>query len=495
MIYIDPPYNTGKEFIYKDTFDFSDEKLKNMLGLTDAEIKRLHTINGRSSHSAWLTFMYPRLKLARTLLKDSGVIFISIDDNEQANLKLLCDEILGEGNFVNNFIWLTGKGKKDTWSRTTEQYILCYAKNKLVLPAFVEIQLAQGNFSNPDNDPRGEWFSGSISFDEKRSNANCDTYFTITSPSGIEWKRQWQVESKEEMEALLKDKRIYFGPAPDYKNVPRKKIFPFDENEIIPPNLLDCCGTTQSAQTEVNKLFGMQSKQDIFDNPKPVLLIAHILNLLMQKNSLILDFFAGSGTTAHAVMQLNAEDGGNRRWILCNIDEPTKKNSEAYKAGYTTIDAITVERIKRAAEHIGDANGFKRYSVKEPAEQTLNKIEAFDPEQNVLIPDDMVAAMGGADVVLYTWLVADGYKLDYKIQEILIAEYTVYYCDNAMVYLINQGWGKEQTKALLNLIGTHQLNVRTIICYGYSFTLESMRELEINVQQSLNNTVEIEKRY
>ena len=215
----------------------------------------------------------------------------------------------------------------------------------------------------------------------------------------------------------------------------------------------------------------------------------------MQKNSLILDFFAGSGTTAHAVMQLNAEDGGNRRWILCNIDEPTKKNSEAYKAGYTTIDAITVERIKRAAEHIGDASGFKRYFVKEPAAQTLEKITAFDPEQNVLIPDDMVAAMGGADVVLYTWLVADGYKLDYKIQEILIAEYTVYYCDNAMVYLINQGWGKEQTKALLNLIGTHQLNVRTIICYGYSFTLESMRELEINVQQSLNNTVEIEKRY
>ena len=495
MIYIDPPYNTGKEFTYNDKFDFSDEKLKDMLGLTDIEIKRLHTINGRSSHSAWLTFMYPRLKLARTLLKDSGVIFISIDDNEQANLKLLCDEIFGEGNFVNNFIWLTGKGKKDTWSRTTEQYILCYAKDKSSLPAFSEIQLAQGNFSNPDNDPRGEWFSGSISFDEKRSNEERDTYFSITSPSGEVWTRQWLVESKEEMDSLLKDNRIYFGPAPDYKNVPRKKIFPFDENEIIPTNLLDSYGTTVSAQTELNKLFAMNSKQNIFDNPKPVALIAHIIYLLMKKELLILDFFAGSGTTAHAVMQLNAEDGGERKWILCNIDEPTKEDSEAYKAGYKTIDEISVERIKRAAAQIGDTSGFKRYFVKEPAAQTLDKITEFDPAQNILIPDDMVAAMGGEAVILHTWLVADGYKLDYKPREIDIAGYTAYYCGNSMLYIINQGWGKEQTKELLNRIGTHTLNVNTIICYGYSFPLESMRELEINVKQSLHNQVQIETRY
>ena len=237
--------------------------------------------------------------------------------------------------------------------------------------------------------------------------------------------------------------------------------------------------------------------QELFDFPKPISLIKELVfgATVHNKSSLILDFFAGSGTTAHAVMQLNAEDGGNRRWILCNIDEPTPADSEARKAGYTTIDAITVERIKRAAEHIGDASGFKRYSVKEPAEQTLNKIEAFDPEQNVLIPDDMVAAMGGAEVILYTWMVADGYKLDSTMQEKMIAGYTAYYDTNAMVYLIHQGWGKEQTKTLLNLIGTNQLNVRTIICYGYSFTLESMRELEINVQQSLNNQVVIEKRY
>ncbi len=495
MIYIDPPYNTGKEFTYNDTFDFSDEKLKDMLGLTDIEIKRLHTINGRSSHSAWLTFMYPRLKLARTLLKDSGVIFISIDDNEQANLKLLCDEIFGEGNFVNNFIWLTGKGKKDTWSRTTEQYILCYAKDKSSLPAFSEIQLAQGNFSNPDNDPRGEWFSGSISFDEKRSNEERDTYFSITSPSGEVWTRQWLVESKEEMDSLLKDNRIYFGPAPDYKNVPRKKIFPFDENEIIPTNLLDSYGTTVSAQTELNKLFAMNSKQNIFDNPKPVALIAHIIYLLMKKELLILDFFAGSGTTAHAVMQLNAEDGGERKWILCNIDEPTKEDSEAYKAGYKTIDEIAVERIKRAAAQIGDTSGFKRYFVKEPAAQMLDKITEFDPAQNILIPDDMVAAMGGEAVILHTWLIADGYKLDYKPEERDIAGYTAYYCGNSMLYIINQGWGKEQTKELLNRIGTHTLNVNTIICYGYSFPLESMRELEINVKQSLHNQVQIETRY
>ena len=159
------------------------------------------------------------------------------------------------------------------------------------------------------------------------------------------------------MDELLKDNRIYFGPAPDYKNVPRKKIFRFDENEIIPTNLLDCYGTTLSAQTALNKLFGMQSKQNIFDNPKPDALITHIINLLMQKDALILDFFAGSGTTGHAVMKLNAEDGGNRKFILCQIDEPIKENKPAYRFCIDNnlppvISSITVERLKRAGEKI-----------------------------------------------------------------------------------------------------------------------------------------------
>ena len=358
-IYIDPPYNTANdEFVYPDKFDKEETEVLGLVNLSDDDFARMDfSFRTKKSNNGWLSFMYPRLLLARDLLSDDGVIFISIDDNEQANLKLLCDDVFGEENFINNFIWLTGKGKKDTWSRTTEQYILCYAKHKSLLPAFLEIQSAQGKFLNPDNDPRGDWFSGSISFDEKRSNGTRDTYFTIISPSGVKWTRQWQVETKAEMDELLKDNRIYFGPAPDYKNVPRKKIFRFDENEIIPTNLLDGYGTTLSAQTILNKLFGMQPKQNIFDNPKPDVLITHIINLLMQKDALILDFFAGSGTTGDAVMQLNAEDGGNRKFILCQIDEPIKEDKPAYKFCKdnnlpTVISSITIERLKRAGEKI-----------------------------------------------------------------------------------------------------------------------------------------------
>ena len=479
MIYIDPPYNTGKEFVYNDTFDFSDEKLKNMLGLTDTEIKRLHSINGRSSHSAWLTFMYPRLKLARTLLKDSGVMFISIDDNEQANLKLLCDEIFGEGNFVAEFIVIRSEGGGLAKQAVIgHDYLLAYAKNISQFVPLGKPKDIRGKVVKINNEYY--WIETDWLRKEFGKYGTC-YYEEIT---------KWHGQSKKDEI----DRGVSNG---NYTLIAKNNKHIVGRYRKIADDTSKFYTVMKHLNKTGNDDLSILRMQELFDFPKPISLIKELVfgATVHNKSSLILDFFAGSGTTAHAVMQLNAEDGGNRRWILCNIDEPTPADSEARKAGYTTIDAITVERIKRAAEHIGDASGFKRYSVKEPAEQTLNKIEAFDPEQNVLIPDDMVAAMGGAEVILYTWMVADGYKLDSTMQEKMIAGYTAYYDTNAMVYLIHQGWGKEQTKTLLNLIGTNQLNVRTIICYGYSFTLESMRELEINVQQSLNNQVVIEKRY
>ena len=350
MIYIDPPYNTGKDFVYPDNFK---EGLQNYLEFSqqvDEGNKKISTNTETAGryHSNWLNMMYPRLKLARNLLTDDGVIFISIDDAEQANLKKMCDEIFGEENFINQLLWLHGKGKKDTWMRTMQQYVLAYARNKRTLPQWSDTQTAQGTFSNPDNDPRGDWFSGSISFDEKRSNKNRNTYFTIKSPSGIEWTRQWQIERPEEMDELLKDNRIYFGPAPDYANVPRKKIFPTDENEIIPSNLLDEVGTTRGAQTELDKLIGGK----FFDNPKSTELLKKIVSISVDDNCKVLDFFAGSATTAHAVMQLNAEDGGNRKHIMVQLPEPTNEKSEAFKAGYKKISDIARERINRAGEKI-----------------------------------------------------------------------------------------------------------------------------------------------
>ena len=394
MIYIDPPYNTGNDFIYNDDFKQTRRSYNAEAGITDDEgnVVRddgLRTNTGGHKHSNWLNMMYPRLFLARNLLRQDGVIFVSIDDNEVHNLRLMMNEIFGEENFVNQILWLHGKGKKDTWMRTTQQYILVYARNKSGLPQWCDVQYAQGIFSNPDSDPRGEWFSGSISFDEKRSNKNRDTYFTIKSPSGVEWTRQWQVEKPEDMYELIRDNRIYFGPAPEYANVPRKKIFPTDENEIIPSNLMDDVGTTRSAQAKLDNI--MNGK--FFDNPKPTGLIKKIISISADKNSVILDFFSGSGTTAHAVAELNAEDGGNRKWICIQLGERTGEKSEVFKAGYHTIADIARERIRRADAKIRASQadklasrdvpldlGFRAYRVDDSNFKQWNELVS-DPEE------------------------------------------------------------------------------------------------------------------
>lgn len=296
FIYIDPPYNTGKkDFIYNDHFVDEEDTYR---------------------HSKWLAFMDRRLRLAKNLLSDDGVIFISIDDNEFSQLKLLCDEIFLSKNFIQNFMWLHGKGKKDTWSRTLQQYILCYAKNKDKLPAWSILNYTNYKFDNPDNDKRGGWFSGSVSFSEERSNKLHPNFFEIKSPSGIIWKRQWQ-RTREEMDELLDKKKIFFGYAPEYDAVPRIKIFPDDIDEQIPPNIIDGVDTTRDAQKMLDNMFGKK----VFDYPKPVNLIKHFLKIASKKNSTILDFMAGSGTTAQAVLETNEEDKGSRKFILCTNNE------------------------------------------------------------------------------------------------------------------------------------------------------------------------------
>lgn len=300
LIYIDPPYNTGNTFTYNDTFFQNGER-----------------------HSAWLSFMKRRLLPARQLLSDRGCIFIAIDQSELYVLKLLCDEIFGEENFVNDFMWLHGKGKKDKWSRTLQQHTLCYAKNKRELHAFCDIEITDWAKSNPDDDPRGNWFSGSISFTEARSNPRHKNFYKLTSPSGKVWKRQWMV-SREEMQKLIATDKIYFGKKPEYDQVPRIKIFNSEENEIIPKNIIDCVESTRAAQHHLDELLGEKS---LFDNPKPVDLIEHLIKITgLPKDALIMDFFAGSGTTFEAVASLNASDGGSRRCILVQLPEVNQKN-------------------------------------------------------------------------------------------------------------------------------------------------------------------------
>ena len=311
LIYIDPPYNTGNSFVYKDNFA-SDE---------------------------WLSFMSRRLRLAHELLAQTGCIFIAIDQTELHYLKILCDQLFGEQNYVNDFMWLHGKGKKDTWSRTLQQHTLCYAKDKHQLASFTETAQTAWAISNKDNDPRGNWFSGSVSFSEKRSNPKHKNFYTITSPSGRKWTRQWQ-RTRQEMDALLADNRIYFGPAPDYKGVPRIKIFNEDTQKIIPRNIIDCIESTRHAQAHLDELLGQKG---LFENPKPVELISHLIEITaMRKDALIMDFFAGSGTTFEAVCALNKKDGGTRHTILIQKPEPLQESSP-----YKTISDLCWARIQK----------------------------------------------------------------------------------------------------------------------------------------------------
>lgn len=354
MIYIDPPYNTGNDFIYNDDFAENYNEFLARSNQIDEEGYRL-TANTESNgrfHSDWLSMMYSRLKLARNLLSDDGVIFISIDECEYDNLRKLCNEIFGTNNFVDSLIWkkLYG-GKNDSkWFLRYHDYILVYAKNKnLWYPNLLPRTDKQNDrYKNPDNDPRGPWKSGD--FTGIGETQSCR--YKIISPSGAvfypkEGKR-WIV-NQEKFNELLEDNRIWFGSNQD--STPSIKRFLSEvKNGISQSTFLDYTevGHSDGANRKLAEL--LEGK--FFDYPKPVELLHRLSHLGSNKNALILDFFAGSSTTAHAVMQLNAEDNGNRRFIMVQLPEKTDEKSEAYKAGYSTIAEISKERIRRAGNKI-----------------------------------------------------------------------------------------------------------------------------------------------
>jgi adenine-specific DNA-methyltransferase len=303
VIYIDPPYNTGSE-----NFVYNDNRYNNVK--TDDPYR----------HSKWIAFMARRLRLARDLLTNKGVIFISIDDNEVAQLKLLCDEIFGE-NRLGMMVWRKsgdgrdGKMKNTTTYRTDHEYIVICFKQGKNLNKLLEKPNFKGKLTNPDNDLRGNWLSGSISRKETASNPNHKNYYEVKSPSGKKHTRQWDIPFEEFLK-LDKDNRIFWGPKGS--NVPRIKIFEAEERSITPYSILLNSGTTTEGTKEVNEILGGDYSGM---RPKPKLLIQTLIQLSSTKNSIILDFFAGTGTTLHAVFKQNKKDGGKRKVILCTSNE------------------------------------------------------------------------------------------------------------------------------------------------------------------------------
>lgn len=360
MIYIDPPYNTGNDFVYEDNFAQSTEEYLANSGQFDEEGNRLvpNTESNGRFHTDWLNMIYPRLKLAKDLLTDDGIIVISIDDNEIRNMRLLCDEVFGESNFISTIIWQKIHSTKNDAKYFSEnhEYAVVYAKSigdiKInLLPRTDEMN---NRYKNPDNDPRGPWQSGDLVASGERSNG----HFIVTSPVtgknfDVPQGKHW-VYSQENLLKLVADNQIWFGA--DGNSFPRKKRFLKDVQDGRTPSTLwlaEEVGHNQSATREVKVLF---DDEKLFDFPKPVAYIEQFLRVTSEENCTILDFFSGSATTAHAVMQLNAEDGGNRKFIMVQLPEKTDEKSEAYKAGYKNICEIGKERIRRAGAKIKEEN-------------------------------------------------------------------------------------------------------------------------------------------
>lgn len=430
MIYIDPPYNTGNDFVYED--DFSQDKDEYIMGSGQLDEQGRQLVqnpesNGRF-HTDWLNMLYPRLRIARDLLSDDGVIFISIDDNEQENLKKICDEIFGANNFVGNVIWERAFAPKNDAKYLSEShdFIIIYSKKieEFVIGKLERTDEANARYKNPDNDPRGVWTPDNLTV--KTYSASND--YPIKTPSGRIVNPShgscWRV-SKQRFEELIADNRIYFGDSGN--NVPRLKRFLSEiQNGMTATTIwkFGDVGHNQEGRQELKQLF---DGKGYFDGPKPVRLLRRILQIAnVNSDDIILDFFSGSATTAHAVMQLNAEDGGKRKFIMVQLSEKTPENSEARKAGYKTICDIGEERIRRAGQKIKDESpmttteldiGFRVFRVDSSNMQNVYYAPAdFKQEQLELLADNIKPDRTPEDL-LFQVMLDLGITLSSKIDE------------------------------------------------------------------------------
>jgi len=524
-IYIDPPYNTGSDgFVYNDKFNFTEQKLMNDLDISEEEAKRIFNMtNSKSnSHSAWLTFMYPRLYLARQLLKDDGVIFISIDDNECSQLKLLCDNIFGEENFISDFIW-TRKKKGSFLTnkvRKMSEYILCYGKmatnvslygekayqdklqpivkrtntlKKLIFPKqIVSTTLSDGEYS--------KGYYGS-----KETGLNILNDFKIVNGT-IE--NELKVEAHFIWQQAYLDDEIKNGSKIYLSSKFGFNVLRYNQADKIkaPSTLINSennVGTNEDATIELQQLFNLPPN-DIFSYAKPTSLIKYLINSISKNNNeiTVLDFFSGSATTADAIMQVNIKENKNIKYIMVQCQEECDKKSEAYKNGYKTIDEIGQERIKRAAKKIKEETnadidyGFKHYVIKDINTNTLDKLEKF--ESNYMLSDSSILEEFGIESVLTTWMLQDGYGLTDKYEELKLDNYIAYKCQNT-IYLLNWNITDLAIKELIEKYEKEEhFDCNRIVMFGYSFTTSEIQMLKDNLKQVKNIkgiNVEIITRY
>jgi len=434
-IYIDPPYNTRKDFVYKDNFSMSKEDYEAEAGAVDEEGNRLIKNTGTDGrfHSNWLNMMYPRLQLAYKLLKKDGVIFISIDDNEVDNLRKICDEIFGESNFVESFIWRRRKTQANLAKHTApvHDYILCYSKSKdnLVINKLpYSKKFIEKTFKNPDDDPKGPYQTGPLARPANSKNRE----YELLMPNGRKITAKWSC-SQDTFNKYVAENRLVIPRGGE--GMPRIKIYLSELPGQIPNSWLDNIASNDEASKEIESLFGSNA---YFDFPKPSKLIKHLLILGSNKEDIILDFFSGSATTAHSVMQLNAEDNGGRKFIMVQLPEEVEEGTEAFKAGYKNICEIGKERIRRAAKKIQEENkdkdlsnvdfGFRVFKL----DESNMKDEFYQnlTQSTLLKRSEMIKPDRTEDDLIYQTLLDMGVKLSQKVVKKSIDNKNIFVVDD-----------------------------------------------------------------
>jgi adenine-specific DNA-methyltransferase len=455
MIYIDPPYNTGNDFVYNDKFGQQLNEYLKITGQTNEDGKKISTNTDSSGrfHSNWMNMMYPRLFLARNLLLDSGLIFISIDDNEYANLKQICDEVFGESNFIGDIVWNSTKSVTNTaLISVSHTYNLVYAKNKDYFVANrTDFRLPESGegFSNPDNDPRGPWKADPFQVGGWRPNQqyeikNPKTGKIYTPNVDCSWKNDHN-----KFKELMDDNRIVFGVNGDAGPQRKRFLSEATDRGKVTKTIWDDVETTTNGTQMLKKILG----GGYFDNPKPISLIQRMIQLSCKKDSIILDFFAGSGTTAHAVLDLNNKDGGNRKFICVQLPELVDEKSETYKAGYKYISDLSKERIRRVIVDLrkelvdnnkqtkldgnSDKNidlGFRVFKLdKSNFKKWDNQTETLQTSLSDHV--EQIKSNSNPEDVLYEILIKDGFELTTKINKTQIKLKDIYSVENNLLLI------------------------------------------------------------
>lgn len=515
-IYIDPPYNTGTDgFVYNDNFNFTMDDLVQRLSISEDQAQHILdlTTRGSASHSAWLMFMYPRLQLARDLLTDDGIIFISIDDNEQSNCKLICDDIFGEDNFLTCISRATGTPTGGGFDGLVNEldYILIYARNISTASINSLERLEKDEEIYNEIDEQGNrYLTRSLrrTGGDNRREDRPTMYFPMIDPDGNEvfpigpsgYESRWicnretaaQLESSGMIvwkKRKLLGKEVWHPYQKHYLNGKNKKpgniwkqFFCPDNNQVF---LWDEIEGNKKATRDIRELF---DGKKIFETAKPIELIEKIISIGSNPKDIVLDFFSGSATTAHSLMNINCQkQESERKYILIQIPEPVKKNSDAAKAGFKTIDEIGTARIIRAAQKIKESSpdtfidlGFKHYTLKSISQNTIDKLEQFD--NSGFITDTSIYDEFGTATILITWLIHDGYGFTNNAKMISLSDYTAYWCDNHL-YCINPNFSEEAVKALIDKYNTQgDFNPQNIVIFGYSFNYVEMENIKTNVK-------------